>query len=80
VPEISATDAARNFADVLDGVEHRNERYTVVRRGRVVAQISPVSGGTGADVKRLLRGARRDPAWSEELEEVRAIVAVDERA
>jgi prevent-host-death family protein len=80
MPEISATDAARNFADVLDGVEHRHERYTVVRRGRVVAQISPVSGGTGADVKRLLRGAGRDSGWSRDLDELRAIVAVDERA
>ena len=55
VPEISATDAARHFADLLDAVEHRHEHYTVVRRGRVVAHISPMLGGRGADLKELLR-------------------------
>jgi hypothetical protein len=27
VPEITATDAARNFADLLDAVEHRGEHF-----------------------------------------------------
>jgi prevent-host-death family protein len=53
---VPATDAARNFSDLLDAVEHRHEHYTVVRRGRVVAQISPMVGGRGADLKALLRG------------------------
>jgi prevent-host-death family protein len=80
MPEISATDAARNFADLLDGVEHRHERYTVVRRGRVVAQISPAAGGRGADLKALLRGARRDPSWAVELEHLRGMLTIEDRA
>ena len=32
--EISATDASKRFADLLDAVEHRDETFTVVRRGR----------------------------------------------
>jgi prevent-host-death family protein len=80
MPEISATDAARNFADVLDGVEHRHERYTVVRRGRVVAQISPVLGGRGADLKELLRGARNDSTWARELDDLRGLLTVEDRS
>jgi prevent-host-death family protein len=80
VPEISATDAARNFSDVLDAVEHRHEHYTVVRRGRVVAHISPMLGGRGADVKELLRGARRDSSWAPELTDLRALLTIDEQS
>lgn len=79
MPEISATDAARNFADLLDAVEHRHEHYTVVRRGRVVAQISPMLGGRGADLKELLRGTRRDSSWARELGELRSLLTIDER-
>jgi prevent-host-death family protein len=39
VTEVTATEASRRFADLLDGVEHRGERYTIVRRGRVIAQL-----------------------------------------
>ena len=60
MPEVSATDAARNFADLLDAVEHRGERFTIVRRGRAVAQIEPVMSGRGADVKSMLRRHRAD--------------------
>ena len=79
MPEISATDAARNFSDVLDAVEHRHEHYTVVRRGRVVAHISPMLGGRGADLKELLRGARRDSTWASDLADVRGLLTIDER-
>jgi prevent-host-death family protein len=80
VPEISATDAARNFADLLDGVEHRHERYTIVRRGRAIGQISPVTGGRGADLKELVRGTRRDRSWAGELDDLRSLAAGDDRS
>lgn len=79
MPQISATDAARNFSDVLDAVEHRHEHYTVVRRGRVVAHISPMLGGRGADLKELLRAARRDSSWAQELDDLRSLLTIDER-
>jgi prevent-host-death family protein len=79
MPEISATDAARNFADLLDAVEHRHEHYTVVRRGRVVAHISPTLVGRGADLKELLRRARRDASWARELDDLRGLLTIDER-
>ncbi|WP_420624943.1 type II toxin-antitoxin system Phd/YefM family antitoxin [Candidatus Poriferisodalis sp.] len=51
--EISATEAARGLADVLDAVEHRGERFTVVRRGKAIARIEPLARGEGLEVKEL---------------------------
>jgi antitoxin (DNA-binding transcriptional repressor) of toxin-antitoxin stability system len=69
--DISATDASKRFADLLDAVEHRGETFTVIRRGRVVATISPARRGTGSDLKRILREHPPDSAWAEDLREIR---------
>lgn len=79
MPEITATDAARHFADLLDGVEHRGEHYTIVRRGKAVAHLEPVSSGRGADVKSLLRRHSPDEAWPNDLADLRALVEIDDR-
>jgi antitoxin (DNA-binding transcriptional repressor) of toxin-antitoxin stability system len=79
MPEVTATVAARNFADLLDAIEHRGERFTIVRRGRAIAHLEPMRRGLGTDVKALLRRHRPDPSWARELEEVRDLVALDER-
>jgi antitoxin (DNA-binding transcriptional repressor) of toxin-antitoxin stability system len=80
VPDVSATDAARNFADLLDAIEHRGEHFTIVRRGKAVAHLEPMHRGVGADVKALLRRHRPDAAWAGDLDEVRALLEIDERS
>jgi prevent-host-death family protein len=72
--QISATEASKSFADLLDAVEHRGESFTVVRRGRIVATISPARRGTGADLKRILREHPPDRDWSRDQRELRAFV------
>ncbi len=79
MPDVTATDAARHFADLLDGVEHRGEHYTIVRRGKAVAHLEPVSGEGGADVKSLLRRHRPDAAWSKELTDLRSLLEIEDR-
>lgn len=79
MPDVSATDAARNFADLLDAIEHRDEHYTIMRRGRAVAQLQPVSTGLGKDVKAALKRHQPDPSWSEDLASVRDLLHIDER-
>lgn len=69
--EISATDAARNFSDLLDAIEHDGEHYTIVRRGRAVAQLEPVNRGRGLDAKTLLRCLQPDRGWIGDVHEVR---------
>ena len=77
--EVTATEASRRFADLLDGVEHRGERYTIVRRGRVIAQLKPAAGTSGAEAKALLRRHRPDRAWADEVDALREHLTVEER-
>ena len=77
--ESTATDAARNFADLLDSIEHRGEHFTIIRRGKAVAHLEPMGRGRGADVKSALRRHRVDRLWSRDLESVRDLVEIDER-
>ncbi len=79
MPDVTATDAARNFADLLDAIEHRHERYTIMRRGRAVAQLEPVSRGRGADLKELLRRHEADTDWADDLTKVRDLLALEDR-
>jgi prevent-host-death family protein len=79
MPEVSATEASRSFADILDGVEHRGEHYTIVRRGRVVARLEPARSPSGADAKALVRRHRVDADWSREVAELRSELVVEER-
>jgi prevent-host-death family protein len=80
VPDVTATDAARSFADLLDAVEHRGERFTIVRRGKAIAQLEPLNRGRGRDTKRLLTRHRPDRDWAKDLETVRTLLDIDERA
>ena len=78
--EISATNAARNFAELLDAVEHKGERITIVRRGRAVAHVEPVANGRGSDVKTLLKRNLTDTKWKADIKEMRELVVAEERA
>jgi len=72
--QLSATDAARRFSEVLDRVEQTGESYVVVRHGRPVATIGPAGAGTGKALKDVLRANRPDPDWADELRELRELV------
>jgi antitoxin (DNA-binding transcriptional repressor) of toxin-antitoxin stability system len=74
VKQLSATDAARRFSDVLDSVESEGESFVVLRRGRAVARIGPASAGTGRALKDVLRAHRPDIEWAGELRELRDAV------
>jgi prevent-host-death family protein len=77
---VNATEAARNFSEMLDGVEHRGQTYVVTRGGKAVARITPVPMANGQAVKRLLREHRPDAGWSAEVDTLRADLPVEERA
>jgi antitoxin (DNA-binding transcriptional repressor) of toxin-antitoxin stability system len=79
MPDVSATDAARNFADLLDAIEHRGEDFTIVRRGKAIAHLEPVKRGRGGDVKALLRRHRPDAGWASDLEDLRGLLELEER-
>jgi prevent-host-death family protein len=80
VPDITATEAARNFADLLDAVEHRGEHFTVVRRGKVIARLEPAAPGQGSQLKDVLRRHRGDRAWATDLSSVRDLLEIEDRS
>jgi antitoxin (DNA-binding transcriptional repressor) of toxin-antitoxin stability system len=80
MPDVSATEAARNFADLLDAIEHRGEHFTIVRRGKAIAHLEPMNRGLGVDVKALLRRHRPDAAWARQVDEVRSLLEIEPRS
>jgi prevent-host-death family protein len=72
--QLSATDAARRFSEVLDQVEQSGESVVIVRHGRAVATIGPAGVGTGKALKEVLRAHRPDPDLSDEVRELREFV------
>ncbi len=59
-------------------MEHRGERFTIVRRGKAIAILEPMNDGHGADVKALLHRHRPDPQWSKDLADVRSVLEIEE--
>jgi len=80
VRDISATDAARGFSELLDAVEHSGESFVVVRRGRAVARIVPTPTANGRALKDLLLGTTIDRGWADDIAAARGLVCVEERA
>lgn len=78
VTDVSATDAARNFADLLDAVE-RGEQFTIIRRGKAVAHLEPTGRGRGAAAKTALRRHAVDADWACEVTRTRRLLSVEER-
>lgn len=53
VRTITATEASRNFSDLLDAIE-RGETVTITRGHHVVAEMRPARRRTGADLRTAL--------------------------
>jgi antitoxin (DNA-binding transcriptional repressor) of toxin-antitoxin stability system len=50
---MTATEASRNFSDLLDAIE-QGETVTITRGNQVVAEIRPARRHTGADLRSAL--------------------------
>lgn len=74
MPDITATEASREFSRILDTVEHDGTSYVIVRHGSPVAQLTPVVRCTGARLKALLNEHSRDPDWRRDLAKVRDLL------
>lgn len=77
--DVTATEAARNFSDLLDAVEHGNESFLVVRKGKPVARLVGAAGTSAVLIKRILSRHSRDPGWAIELDELRSLLEPEER-
>ncbi|HEY6279042.1 MAG TPA: prevent-host-death protein [Streptosporangiaceae bacterium] len=50
---MTATEASRNFSDLLDAIE-RGETVRITRGNHVIAEMGPAHSGTGADLRAAL--------------------------
>jgi antitoxin (DNA-binding transcriptional repressor) of toxin-antitoxin stability system len=70
---ITSTEFAKNFADILDRVQHRGERFVIERRGKVVGKIVPETGRrrplTGDDLCDILESAGPLPSVARAIED-----------
>ncbi len=68
---ISATEAARNFSDLLNRVLYRGEEFVVERSGEAVCRIVPAKPvkRTLADLVRILDSAPPDPEYWDTVEQ-----------
>lgn len=77
--KISATDAARGFAELINRVRYQGEQFEVVRNGEAVARIVPTAPAraTAADLDDLLGNLPPlDPGFARDLMAARDSVPV----
>jgi antitoxin (DNA-binding transcriptional repressor) of toxin-antitoxin stability system len=72
---ITATEAVRNFSDILNRVRYRGESFSIERAGDTIAQLSPVSSATsvpltGAMLLKLGPLPKTDSDFADDLETV----------
>jgi len=75
--KVSATEAVRRFSEILSHVHYKGDSYTVIRGGKIVASISPVTqplkGKSLGELKGLLAAVPKLGAEAEAFEsDVRA--------
>jgi prevent-host-death family protein len=77
--EITATEASRHFARLLDAVEHDGDAFTIVRHGRAVARLEPARVLSGRALRELLAATPVDEDWADELRALRDELRPQER-
>jgi antitoxin (DNA-binding transcriptional repressor) of toxin-antitoxin stability system len=59
IQTITATDAVRNFSELLNGIRYRGDRYTILKGGKPAATIGPAAGSVKerklSEIKEILR-------------------------
>jgi prevent-host-death family protein len=74
---MTATEASRNFSDLLDAIE-RGESVTITRGNHPVAEISPARRRTGADLRTALAGIPvPDDRFVEDIADAVALLETD---
>ena len=70
---VTATEASRAFARLLDAAEHRGESFVVERHGRPIAEIRPAARpSTVGDLLRILRAGAPDREFESDMREILA--------
>lgn len=76
---ITATEASRRFADLLDAIE-RGETVTITRGRHPVAEIGPARQRTGADLRAALTSVPPpDDAFAHDIADALSLITTEER-
>lgn len=76
---ITATEASRNFSDLLDAIED-GQTVTITRGNQAVAEIRPARRSTGADLRAALADiAPPDDRFAQDITDALAHVTTEER-
>ncbi|QKW07989.1 type II toxin-antitoxin system prevent-host-death family antitoxin [Streptomyces sp. NA04227] len=70
---MTATEASRNFAALLDAAEH-GESVVITRAGRRLAIIGPAPTGNGAALNDILAAHAPDPDFADDVRAARTLV------
>lgn len=70
---MTATDASRNFAAVLDAAEH-GETIVITRAGRRLAVIGPAPVGNGGTLNEVLTAHRPDAGFANDVERAKDLL------
>jgi antitoxin (DNA-binding transcriptional repressor) of toxin-antitoxin stability system len=72
---MTATEASRNFSDLLDSIE-AGETITITRGAHAVAEVRPARSRTGADLRSALEGVPPpDDHFSEDISGALALIS-----
>lgn len=75
---MTATEASRNFSDLLDAIE-RGETITITRGRHPVAEIAPARQRTGADLRAALADTRPpDDRFADDIGDALALLTTEE--
>tara|TARA_B100000470_G_C19575522_1_gene295399 strand:+ start:267 stop:509 length:243 start_codon:yes stop_codon:yes gene_type:complete len=77
--DVTATEASRNFSDLLDAIEQGGDEFTILRKGRPVARLSAPARSNGAAVRRLLAQGPPDDDWADDLRDLREFIGYEGR-
>jgi antitoxin (DNA-binding transcriptional repressor) of toxin-antitoxin stability system len=72
---ITATEAARQFSDLLNRTSYRGESFELERNGQVVAHLIAPPSSTKArlhDLHRLFDARSGDPTFADDLESIQS--------
>ena len=74
---MTATEASRNFSNLLDAIE-RGETITITRGNHAVAEIHPATRRTGADLRAALAAIPApDDRFAEDINDAVALLEAD---
>ena len=73
---VTATEAARNFSELLNRVRYGRETFVILRGGEEVGQLTPVESHPEPTLRRLLEvlelAEKPDDRFASDLEEIQA--------